>query len=155
MRGHPRRHADATCQRVCDRATQPTPLKNVQAINADSSSATATTERNRSARGTTSMGGGARGRPRRNADATCRRVGHQAMQLSPPIDARAINAVSSSATARPNAIVAPGGRRAREIVVKLLTRVCHTHCMSSASAFTHTWQSQSFRMMMMQRRDRY
>ena len=58
-------------------------------------------------------GGGARGRPRRNADATCRRVGHRATQPTPPVDARDINADSSTVTARPNAIVAPGGRRAR------------------------------------------
>jgi len=53
------------------------------------------------------------GRPRRNADATCRRVGHRATQPTPPVDARDINADSSTVTARPNAIVPPGGRRAR------------------------------------------
>ena len=80
-------------------------------------------------------GGGVRGRPCRNADATCRRVGHRATRPTPPVRAAhaatpmppvdawaieqsgrhhpstrgAINADSSSATARPNAIAAPGG----------------------------------------------
>ena len=35
---------------------------------------------------TATPGGGARGRPCRNADATCRRVGHRATRPTPPVD---------------------------------------------------------------------
>ena len=92
VRGRPHRNADATCRRVGHRATT------------------------------------RRCRPRRNADATCRRVGHRETRPIPPVGAAhaatpmtpvdawaieqsgrhhpstrgAINADSSSATARPN-----------------------------------------------------
>ncbi len=41
-----------------------------------------------------SAGGGARDRPRQNADATCQCVGHRATRPTPPVDARAINDLS-------------------------------------------------------------
>jgi hypothetical protein len=56
-RSRPRPDADATCRPVGHRATQPTPSVDARAINVVSS-ARATTERNRGARGTTSAGGG-------------------------------------------------------------------------------------------------
>jgi len=49
-RGRPRCNVDATCQRMGHRTTQPTPPVDAQAINTDSSSATATTKRNRGTR---------------------------------------------------------------------------------------------------------
>ena len=79
-RGRPCRSAYATCRRVGHQATRPTQTVNVQAINADSSSGTATTKHNCGARGTTSAGGG-RGAP-------C-----AATRLTPPVNAQAINAV--------------------------------------------------------------
>jgi hypothetical protein len=88
-RGRPRRNANATCQRVGHQATRPTPPVDAQAINVDSSSATATTEHNSGARGMTSAGGGeglptpqrrchlSRGPSSNAADTTRRRAGHQ------------------------------------------------------------------------------
>ena len=111
-RGRPRRNADATCRRVCNRATRPKTTKIVQ------TSTRNPPQRKRQPNAIAAPGGqrargGARGRPCRNADATCRRVGHRAMQPTPPpVNVRAINADSSSATSRPNAMPAPGGRRA-------------------------------------------
>jgi hypothetical protein len=98
---------DATCQRLGYQATRPTPPVDTRAINelsrGPSSNVAADTTRRHAGHqrtvawaieqrrgrhhpstrgrncGTTSAGpGGVRGRPRRNADATCRRKGHRA-----------------------------------------------------------------------------
>jgi len=101
VRGRPRRNTDATCRRVCHRATRPTPPTNVQAINVESSSATATTERNRGARGATNARGG-------------RGAAHAATPM-PPVNAWAIEQRSRHhpSTCGPSTRTSPQGHHDR------------------------------------------
>ena len=81
----PSKLGPSTTCRVGNRATPlPTPPVDTGAINADSSSATARPNKIAAQR---ARGGGVRGRPRRNADATCQCVGHRATRLTPPVGA--------------------------------------------------------------------
>ena len=109
-RHHPSTHGPSTTCRVGHQATpRPTPPVDTRAINADSSSATArpnaiAARRARgggegppmpqrrchlSTRGPSSNAADTtrQGRPRRNTDATCRRVGHRATRPTPPVGA--------------------------------------------------------------------
>jgi hypothetical protein len=83
-RHHPSTHGPSTTCRVGHRATpRPTPPVNTRAINADSPQR----QHDRTQLRHDERGGGVRGRPCRNADATCRRVGHQATRPTPPVRA--------------------------------------------------------------------